>query len=156
MWILISIFLTTLLRATRGARNLNLQVVIIYASHASFVCSRHSFGLPLRMNGIYRMQLDRSHLGLLSLAFWYACLDHLSRETSAVHSVGVKAFSSSIIVAPTQLLVISSFHRIIYWSQLQKKTKRVTDEKMMTVEWSYLKGALQIQRPLCRASVLQC
>ena len=58
------------------------------------------------------MQLDHSHLGLLSLA--YACLDHLSRETRAVHSVGVKAFSSSIIVAPTQLLVISIFHRIIY------------------------------------------
>ena len=58
------IFLTTLLRATRGAHNLNLQVVIVYAAH---VCSRHSFGLPLRMNGIYRMQLDQSPLGLLSL-----------------------------------------------------------------------------------------
>ena len=31
------------LRATRGARNPNLQVVITHASH---VCSQHSFGLP--------------------------------------------------------------------------------------------------------------
>ena len=38
-----------LLRARRGARNLNPQVVITHASH---VCSQRSFGLPLRMNGI--------------------------------------------------------------------------------------------------------
>ena len=37
-----------LLRATRGARNPNLQVVITQAWH---VCSQHSFGLPLRMDG---------------------------------------------------------------------------------------------------------
>jgi len=36
------------LRATRGARNPNVQVVVTHASH---VCSQHSFGLPLRMNG---------------------------------------------------------------------------------------------------------
>ena len=36
-----------LLRATRGARNSNLQVLVTHASH---VCSQHSFGLPLRMN----------------------------------------------------------------------------------------------------------
>ena len=35
------------LQATRRARNPNLQVVITHASH---VCSQHSFGLPLRMN----------------------------------------------------------------------------------------------------------
>ena len=35
------------LRATRGTRNPNLQVVITHASH---VCRQHSFGLPLRMN----------------------------------------------------------------------------------------------------------
>ena len=33
--------------ATRRAHNPNLQVVITHASH---VCSQHSFGLPLRMN----------------------------------------------------------------------------------------------------------
>ena len=38
-----------LLRATRGAHDHNLQVVI---THASFVCSQHSFGLPRTMNGI--------------------------------------------------------------------------------------------------------
>ena len=45
----------TLLRATRGARNPNLQVVITHASH---VCSQHSFGLPLRMNGMHKMEFD--------------------------------------------------------------------------------------------------
>ena len=35
-----------LLRAARGTRNPNLQVVFTHASH---VCSQHSFGLPLRM-----------------------------------------------------------------------------------------------------------
>ena len=46
---------------TRGARNLNLQVVIKHASH---VCSQHWFGLPLRMNG---MQYDQARLDLRSL-----------------------------------------------------------------------------------------
>ena len=36
-----------LLRATRGARNRNLLVVI---SHSSHVCSHHLFALPLRRN----------------------------------------------------------------------------------------------------------
>ena len=35
-----------LLRARRGALNPNLQVIITHASH---LCSQHSFGLPLRM-----------------------------------------------------------------------------------------------------------
>ena len=53
-----------LLRATRGACNPNLQVVITHASH---VCSQLSFGLPLRMNGIQRTQFDHARLDLLSL-----------------------------------------------------------------------------------------
>ena len=57
----IIIILIYLLRATRGARNLNLQVV---KTHASHVCSQHSFGLPLRMNGMQRMQFDHSRLDL--------------------------------------------------------------------------------------------
>ena len=47
----------TLLQATRGARNPNLQVVITHASH---VCNQHSFGLPLRMNGMHRTQFDHA------------------------------------------------------------------------------------------------
>ena len=47
------------LQATRGAHNPNLQVVITHASH---VCSQHSFVLPLRMNGMHRTQFDH--------AFW--------------------------------------------------------------------------------------
>ena len=44
------ILYSTLLRLKRGARNPNLQVVI---THASRVCNQHSFGLPLRMNGMH-------------------------------------------------------------------------------------------------------
>ena len=51
-------------RATRGARNPNLQVVITHASH---VCSQHSFGLPLRMYGMHRTHFDHARLDLLSL-----------------------------------------------------------------------------------------
>ena len=45
------------LRAKREACNPNLQVVITHASH---VCSQHSFGLPLRMYGIYRTHFDHA------------------------------------------------------------------------------------------------
>ena len=51
----------------RGARNPNLQVVIMHASH---VCSQHSFRLPLRMNGVHRMHFDQACLDLLSLIIW--------------------------------------------------------------------------------------
>ena len=40
------------------------QVVITHAPH---VCSQHSFELPLRMNGMHRMQFDHARLDLLSL-----------------------------------------------------------------------------------------
>ena len=59
--------LKLLLRATREARSPNLLVVI---RHASNVCSKHSFGLTLRMSGMYRTQFDPSRLDLLSLAIW--------------------------------------------------------------------------------------
>ena len=65
------------LRATRGACNPNLQVVTTHASH---VCSQHSFGLPLRMNGMHRRQFD------------HARFDYLPRKTYAKHSNGVRAF----------------------------------------------------------------
>ena len=55
-----------LLRATRGARSPSLQVVI---THASYVCSQHSFGLPLRMCGMHRVLFDQARLDLLSLVF---------------------------------------------------------------------------------------
>ena len=53
-----------LLRATRGARNPNIQAVITRASH---VCSQHLFGLPLQMYGMYRTIFDHARLDLLSL-----------------------------------------------------------------------------------------
>ena len=58
-WPLCSLREITLLRATRGECNPNLEVVITHASH---VCSQHSFVLPLRMNGMHRTQFDH--------AFW--------------------------------------------------------------------------------------
>ena len=45
----------------RGARNPNLQVFITHASH---VCSQHSFGPPLWMNGMHIMQFDQTRLDL--------------------------------------------------------------------------------------------
>ena len=79
-----------LLRAPLVARNPNLQVVI---THASRVCSQHSFGHPLilvprattwprndglrgrewlslRMFGMHITQLDHARLNLLSLVIW--------------------------------------------------------------------------------------
>ena len=55
---------TKLLRAIRGARNPNLQVLITHASH---VCSQNSFGLPLRMNGMHKPQFDHARLDPLPL-----------------------------------------------------------------------------------------
>ena len=51
--------LSIILRATRGACNRNLQVVI---THASYVCSQHSFGPPLRMfsNGMHKTHFGSS------------------------------------------------------------------------------------------------
>ena len=56
-----------LLRATRGAHNPNLQVVITHASH---VCSQHSFGLPLRMNGMHKTQFDHARFDLYPSKTW--------------------------------------------------------------------------------------
>ena len=53
-----------LLRVTRAVCNPNLQVVITHASH---VCSQHSFGLPLRMYGMHRTHFDHARLDVLSL-----------------------------------------------------------------------------------------
>ena len=58
------LFLEFLLRATRGVLNPNLQAIITHASH---VCSVHSFELLLRMNGMHRAQFDHARLDLLSL-----------------------------------------------------------------------------------------
>ena len=63
-WLLCSLLEITLLRATRGACNPNLEVVITHASH---VCTQHSFGLPLRMNGMQGTQFDHARLDPLSL-----------------------------------------------------------------------------------------
>ena len=52
------------LQVTRGAHNPNLQVVITHVSH---VCSQHSFGLPIRMNGMHRTHSNHTRLDFLSL-----------------------------------------------------------------------------------------
>ena len=53
-----------LLRATRGAHNPDLQVLITHASH---VRSQHSFGHPLRMNRMHITKFDLARLDLRSL-----------------------------------------------------------------------------------------
>ena len=60
----LSLITEHLLRAPLVARNPNLQVIITHTSH---VCSQHSFEIPLRMNGMHRMQFDHKGLDLLSL-----------------------------------------------------------------------------------------
>ena len=69
-------FKQTLLPATRRACNPNLQVI---NTHAWYVCSQHSFGLPLRMNKMHRTQFDHARLDFLSLVIWSRvltiCLD---------------------------------------------------------------------------------
>ena len=67
-------FCLMLLQARRGACNPNLQVIITHASH---LCSQHSFGLPLRMYGKHRTHFDHARLDLLSLVFW-SCVFWLS------------------------------------------------------------------------------
>ena len=56
--VVIIIIIIIIIGGTRGARNPNLQVVII--THAPYLCSQHSFGLPLRINGMHRMQFGPS------------------------------------------------------------------------------------------------
>ena len=79
----------TYLRATRGARNPNLQVFITHALH---VCSQHSFGLPLRMYGMHRTHFDHGRLDLLppiwSRVFWQSVKWNLRK---------VKRWSKSIL-----------------------------------------------------------
>ena len=53
-----------LLRATREARNTDLQVVITHASH---VGNQHSFGFSQRMNEMPRTQFGDARMDLLSL-----------------------------------------------------------------------------------------
>ena len=55
---------TSYLPATRGARNPNLQVVI---RHASNLCSQHSFGFQVRMNGMHKTHFDYVRIDLLPL-----------------------------------------------------------------------------------------
>ena len=85
-------------KATRGDCNLNLQGALTYVWH---VCSQHSFGLPLRMNGMQRTQPD------------HVRFDLLSRETCAKHQRWSKSFfgllsevCNSLVL--TNILVITS------------------------------------------------
>ena len=55
-----------------------------YITNASHVCSRHSFGLPLRINEMHRMQFDHERLNLLPLVilsptFWPSVTGNLRK-----------------------------------------------------------------------------
>ena len=75
------------------------ETAILISTHALHVCTQHSFGLPLRMNGC-----SESNLILHVWTFYHslyddACFDHLSLETYTKHSIRVKAFWL-LIVSP--------------------------------------------------------
>ena len=67
------------------------QVVI---AHTLPLCSQHSFGLQLIMNGMQITQFDHTLLDPLSLVIWSRVfwLSITARETYAKHSDGEKAF----------------------------------------------------------------
>ena len=92
------------------AHNPNLQVVITHASH---VCDQHSFGFPLRMNGMHRTQFDHARFDLLPLVIWSRVFSpSVTCATCATHSVGAKAFGPSIVVsrAAYPLVITSLFN----------------------------------------------
>ena len=72
-------------------RKPNLQVVIAHMLH---LCSQHSFGLQLIMNGMQITQFDHTLLDPLSLVIWSRVfwVSITARETYAKHSDGEKAF----------------------------------------------------------------
>ena len=88
-----------LLLATRGARNLNLQVVIKHASH---VCGQHSFGLPLRMNGMHKTQSDHARFDLLPRNLITRVFNHLSSETYAK----AQRWSSSLLLRSCRMQTV--------------------------------------------------
>ena len=66
------------------------------------VCSQHSFGLPLRMNGMHRTQFDYARLDFLSLVIWSRVFwPSVTYETYTKHSDGAEAFGPSIVVYRT-------------------------------------------------------
>ena len=86
-----------LLRATEGARNPNLQVVITHASH---VCSQQSFELPLKMNGMHRTQFGQARFGLSTAR--YLIKGVLTVKTS-VCQVKLKQSSQSTVLEQKRL-----------------------------------------------------
>ena len=81
-----------LLRARIVAHNRNLQVIITHASH---LCSQHSFGIPLRMYGMHKTHFD------------HACLDLWTRILMCVLTVcHVKLTQSTAMVQKQSLLPV--------------------------------------------------
>ena len=82
--------------------------------------NQHSFGLPLRKNGIHRKQLYQARLDLLSLVtcsrvFWRS---DLSRKTYTKHSNGTKRFDiRSLSPALRNLWLL-----LVYIKKLDRRT----------------------------------
>ena len=92
-----------LLRATRRSPNPNFQVVITHALH---LYSQHSFGLPLRLNGMHRTQFDHARLDFLSLVIWSRVLCHVKLPQSS----GAKPFSPLIVVLERWFCYMQALH----------------------------------------------
>ena len=102
------------MRATRGARNPSLQVVIMHALH---VYSQHSFGLSLRMNEMHITQFDNARFDFLPSLSDHARFDHLPRENYAEHRVRViNAFGQPIVspALPNLWLLLVNTYSIFF------------------------------------------
>ena len=96
--------MTVMLQVTRGACNPNLEFAITHALHIH-LCSQHSFRLPLRTNGMHRMQSDHVCLDYLSLVIWSRT--SVSHEIDTKHSIRARAFASILPTPPNLLRYLS-------------------------------------------------
>ena len=117
-------FSTNVLRATRGARNPKLQVVITHASH---VCSHHSFGLQLRnewnaQNAIWSRAFGPSITRYLSTRVLTICHVKPMQSTAMQQKrFDIRSLSPTLrnlwllLVSITCFCVLEIFHKSMYY-----------------------------------------
>ena len=83
------------MQASRGARNLNLQVATMHEQHLLYVASIVWTSTTNEWNA--QKQYDQPNLDLLSLVIWSHMLDHLSCDKlSKVHQRIVASIASQV------------------------------------------------------------
>ena len=132
-----------LLRATRGVRSPNLQVVITHVWH---VCSQHSFGHPLRMYEMHRTQFDHAHLDLLSVVtwsrvFWSSVTWNLLKAQHWSSLKQKRVDLQSLMLPPALrnlwLLLVSNYITRRRWGRLQTSSSPTHD-------WTLLDDRLRV------------